>query len=71
MKLVISHQTSDSQKVLDLLAKKITDGSVEVEDKGNGISVTTFTNRYQGYTRDAEKAIWVAENRMRWTIVSK
>jgi hypothetical protein len=71
MRLVISHQTSDTEKVQSLLASKITDGSVEVEDKGNGISVSTFTNRYQGYTKDAEKAIWVAENRMRWNIVSK
>ncbi len=71
MKLVISHQTSDTQKVFDLLAKKITDGEYQVEDKGNGISVSTFTNRYHGYTRDAEKAIWVAENRMRWTILAK
>jgi hypothetical protein len=71
MKLVISHQTSDAAKVQSLLAKKITDASVEVAEKGNGFSVTTFTNRYQGYTRDAEKAIWIAENRMGWTIIEK
>ncbi len=71
MKLVIGHQTSDSQKVLDLLAKKIVDGSYECKDLENGMSISIFTNRYQGYSKDAERAIWVAENRMRWNIIEK
>jgi hypothetical protein len=71
MKLTVQHPTSDTEKVASLLSKKVTDCEVSVKNYKGGISRTTFENRYEGYTSDAERAMWVAENRMGCKIVEK